>query len=371
MMHISKLSAAALALALSVTMVAPITANAEVIDTWETDASGKEVHTYKNEDTGESLSQKDYDINALSAENVLESKLKKLTISTNSYNEMKDFTTTTDVARYENFRSNSKNLSIKIIKKVEYRNLVDEKNTDFDYTSKDGKTWYYVNVNGDIVAVDASKADTDMPKGRNKAWYDIRFYTKKAGTYKVKYDAILKNGGKVTKSFDIIAVEDGNAIKSLTYAGMNVFAPNVAGKDPGNRLWEKGFGYGVTTKKSGVLKVVMNKNFKLKKLEVGEPSIEYKQVADESTQEMHMDYTATNTSLNKYFDKTIAWKKVKSGKKIKLKTIDDGFAGGIYLKGWEFGLKSPTTDTYIRVTYRDVKNKETKRETYIIRLVQE
>lgn len=366
-----KIGAAAMALALSVTMVTPLTANAEVIDTWEKDADGHEIHTFKNEDTGDSLSQKDYDIVWGQAKDVLGSELKKLTITVGSFNEIQEFDTTRDVERFTNFRCSNKDLKVKVIQKLEIRNLGEEQ-CIADYKSKDGKTWYYKDVNGKIVSVDEAKAATDMPKGNNAADYNVRFYTKKKGTYTVKYDAILKNGGKVTKSFKVIAKEDGNPFKSVTYAGMNVFDNSSNAKDAGNRLWEKGFGYGVTRKKSGALKVVMNPDFKLKKIEIGEPSIEYKKVRDESIQEMIVDYTETNSSLNKYEEKIISWKKIKNGKVIKLKKIDDGFAGlGEYLKGWEFGKKSPTTTTYVRVTYRDKKNGETKREVFTIQLVQE
>ncbi|MCR5342023.1 MAG: hypothetical protein K6E70_01495 [Butyrivibrio sp.] len=365
-----KIGAAAMALALSVTMVTPLTANAEVIDTWEKDADGHEIHTFKNEDTGDSLSQKDYDIKLPQAKNVLGSELKKLTITIGSFNEIQKFDTTRDVERFTNFRCSNKDLKVKVIQKLEIRNLGEEQ-CDADYKSKDGNTWYYKDVDGKIISVDKAKAATDMPKGNNEAYYNVRFYTKKKGTYTVKYDAILKKGGKVTKSLKVIAKEDGKPFKSVTYAGMNVFDNSSNAKDAGNRLWEKGFGYGVTSKKSGALKVVMNPDFKLKKIEIGEPSIEYKNTNEEKY-EMVMDYTETNSSLNKYEEKTISWKKIKNGKVIKLKKVDDGYAGlgKLFEWGWEFGKKSKTTYTYIRITYRDKKNGETKREVFTIQLVQ-
>ena len=367
-----KIGAAAMALALSVTVVAPITANAESYYKWEIDANGNRIYTYVNEDTKESLSQRDYDI---LNPGVIDSELKTKTITTNSYHETAEFTTTKDVARFENFKSKNKDLQIKIINKVEKRDLGEEQCTP-DYMSKDGQTWYYKNIDGKIITVNASRAATDMPKGNNSSYYVIRLYTTKAGTYKVSYDAILKNGGKVKKTFKVIAKEDGNPIKSLTYGGLDVMASASKDKDPGNSVWAKGFGYGVTTKKSGAIKVVMNPDFKLKKLEVGTPSIRYLPV-DETTQEMAMAYTDAYSSLDRYYPpndqdaKTISWKKVKNGKKIKLSTVDEGDVNKLYLKGWEFGKKSETTYTYIRVTYYDKKNKETRRAVFPIQLVQE
>ena len=374
MIKISKLGAAALAAALSITMFAPLSANAEVIKTWEKNEEGRNLYTYTNEDTGESLSDKETAYPIDGGERVLKSELKVLTITTDSYNETAEFVTTNDVKRFENFRSNKKGLEIRFLVKIEDR--FDEATGYLmpDYISKDGKTYYYKNVYGKIVAVDAAKADTDMPKGQDTAHYTVRFYTKKAGTYKVSYDAIMKDGGKVKKTFKIIAKADGSPYKVITYGGQTVWASGGNDKAPANYLWEKGFGPRTTRKASGVLKVVMNKDFKLKKIEVGEPSIAYRQYSpeEEKTYEMGMDYTETNSSLNqnKTRDKTILWKKVKNGKKIKLSTVDDIYVGHQYEQRKEFGLKSKTTTTYIRITYYDTKNKETRRDETTIYLVQ-
>ena len=379
MIKISKIGAAALAAALSVTLITPLSARAEVISTWEEDAEGIRYYTYKNEDTGDSLSEKDYnrpfDRDGIKKK-VLASELKVLTISTNSYNETAEFYTTNDVKRFENFKSNKDGLEIKFLEKIEDR---DDEGKDYlmpDYISKDGNTYYYKNVYGKIVAVDKAKADTDMPKGKDTAAYKLRFYTKKAGTYKVSYDAIMKNGSKVKKTFKVIAKADGGAYKTITYAGKTVWAYGGTDSVPANYMWEKGFGPRTTRKESGVLKVSMNKGFKLKKLEVGEISVAYQKFSseDEKTYEMGMynNHTDAKSSLDEVKGIPILWKKVKNGKKIKLSTVDDIYASTeqTYKHSQNFGMKSTTTTTYIRVTYYDTKNKVTRRDVTTIRLVQ-
>ncbi|WP_026665652.1 hypothetical protein [Butyrivibrio sp. FC2001] len=367
MSKFSKLGATALALALSLTMVAPITANAQIIEEYERDAKGKVTNTtYRDEDTKKSLSTKDGYV-VIDPAAALSKDPKYFYICTNSYDEYMQFNTTKDVARFENFKG-KKGLKVKVIKKREYTDPNPTGPIDADYVDKnyDG---YYKNVKGEIVKVDAASA----LKGDSSGSYTVRFFAKKAGTYKVKYTAVLKDGTTVEKSIKVIARDDGTAIKSVTYAGKVIAESEDLDKPSDNKLWTKGYGLNVTNSKKGVIRVNMNKDFKLKKIEVGTPNIEKKTYADGEETER---YVKANSSLDSAYDSaegvTCTWKKVKNGKKIKLAKVDDSKIGTdpIDPKTTKFESKDTSTTTYIRVTYYDKKNKKTKRTTYTINLVQ-
>jgi len=351
-----KLGATALALALSLTMVAPLSANAAIITNY--DADGKVV-SYTNEDTGKTSKHR---IDVIQDDSVY-------TIATKSYNEVAYFNTTADVAKFTNFKSNKKALKVKVIEKDEYtdKNVAEDKGVDYDY-DEDGK-YYYRNVNGEIVSVESEKYD-QLPKGYDRATYTVRLYAKKAGTYKVTYDAVLKSGTTVKKTIKVIAKEDGAAIKSVTFAG-KVISESVDSKAPStNKLWTKNYGYNTTTAKSGKLKVTMNKNFKLKKIEVGTPT--YKEVAGTADDYYTKRYTNTSyaSDLDLYNGQTMAWKTVKNGKKITLNKTDDTYAQHDYYKDHEYLDKDTSVTTYIRITYYDKKDKETHRAVYTINKVQ-
>ena len=371
MRKISKLSATALAMALSITLIAPLSANAQVIRTWENDDKGfQKDTTYTNEDTKKSLSEKDgfytarRKYNPLTDETIdgirfaLESELKTKTIATKSYNETELFVTSADTAKLENFKSNKKGLKVKVISKYEYTDTdpSEIKAPCYDYEDKE-RNAYYKNINGEIIK-DGSEDHKSCPKGADFGSYIVRFYAKKAGTYKVSYDAKLKDGTTVKKKFKVIAKEDGAAIKSVTFGGqlLDVTA-DTDSFDKSDRVWAKGYGINTTSKKSGKIRVTMNKDFKLKKIEIGTPSIQKTEDIDSKI----VGYTPANSEVDMIDGEiTCTWKKVKNGKKIKLSKVDEAEVG-VYSKDTTFSKKSTATITYIRITYYDKKNKETKR----------
>ena len=110
MRKFSKIAAGALALALSVTLVAPISANAQIITSWERDENGDiKSTTYTNEDTKESISTKDgfsghYYDDDLSVAVSKEETTKIIAIK--SMAETISLSTTKDVAKFSNFKSN-------------------------------------------------------------------------------------------------------------------------------------------------------------------------------------------------------------------------------------------------------------------------
>lgn len=392
MRNFSKIGATALAMALSVTLVAPISASAEIIETYEYDASGNKVATtYTNEDTGESRSTKDIQEVSWDYDEDTEDDVRKITnpsysyglsstlarqrssivISTNSYNESIGLYTTRDVAKFTNFKSNKKALKVKVLDKHEEidTNAADEKGHAYDYSSyseKDEKyTYYYRNVNDQVIAVTDYK---DLPLGYDSASYSIRLYTKKAGKYKFSYDAVLKNGTTVTKTINVIAQEDGNAIKKVTFGG-NVIDISTSDNSSISEPWTKGYGRGYTTAKSGKIKVEMNKNFKLKKIEVGTPVIEQDTDVKDAVSYRYKKNVASSLEKDDYDDATISWKTVKNGKKIKLSNVDEDSVRNYTGKARISTYTSTATTTYVRVTYFDKKNKTTHRRIFTINKV--
>ena len=360
MKGLKQLGAMALAAALTITLAAPISANAEVITNFERDAEGHIIrYTFTNEDTGKT-SEYYEDV---------ESETKARTIATNDYGAIEEFKTTCDVAKFTDFKSNKKALKVKVISKDEATDP--DKNPCYD-------TWVgdkvgYRDVNGQWIVTDRDNA----PKGQDSGTYRVRLYAKKPGTYKVKYNAVLKNGTTVKKTLKVIAKEDGAAIKSVTFAG-KVLDESVDADNPSaNRVWAKHWGYNTTTAKKGAIRVTMNKDFKLKKIEVGTPI--YKEVAGKEYDYYTKKYVPANYSSSLetiWWDidgegdteaLTVSWKKVKNGKKIKMNK-DDSYAHE-YEKNHTYVDKETSTLTYVRVTYYDKKDKTTHRQLFVIRKV--
>lgn len=356
MRKFSKLCATALAMALSITMVAPISANAQVY--WEEDANG--VRTYKSDESDKTIKSNEVEGEPTDIMLALVSERKTVTISTNSYNEVVPFITTKDVAKFENFKSNKKDMKVKVISKVENDDTTKGK-PDYDYMTKADEKYHYKNVKGDIV--DVAKLD-ECPKGDAQGIYGVRLYAKKAGTYKLKYEAKLKNGGTEKLTLKVIAKDNGEAIKDVTFAGKSL--TNCYRDDPesyelkNNRLWTKGFGKDTTLAKSGKIHVTMNENFKLKKIEYG--------VIETKTENGIIVPKEADNSLDPN-DTKIAWKKVKNGKKIKLSKVDLDRTN-INHNGLRVNYNGNTTTvTYIRITYKDTKAKTTRRVIYTIQRI--
>ncbi|WP_026658773.1 hypothetical protein [Butyrivibrio sp. AC2005] len=372
MKGLKQFGAMALAAALTVTLVAPISANAEVISEYEYDANGRKTNTkYTNEDTGESINTRDYDKYEGPTASAVASERTALSICTNSYTEYLTFATTTDVAKFTNFKSNKKALKVKVIKKEEYTDPSNPKSSSWvNYFDKDGNG-YYRNVDGKTVKVEAAKLATDMPKGYDYGSYKVRFFTKKAGKYKVTYDAVLKNGTTVKKTLMIYAKENGTAIKSVTFAGKDIYTSHDEKEASKNNLWTKGSGTNVTTAKSGKIKVTMaSKDFKLKKIEVGTP------VVDSATDKYGNKSIFYKKNPASSLDPAngegyYTWKKVKNGKKIKLSKVDTSSVGDSYdASHTVYESKGVMTETKIRITYYDKKNKTTHRQVLTLYRIQ-
>ncbi|MCR5418862.1 MAG: hypothetical protein K6E84_08095 [Lachnospiraceae bacterium] len=96
--------------------------------------------------------------------------------------------------------------------------------------------------------------------------YSIGYYAKKKGKAKISFDVLDKDGKKVeTKSFTVTAKEYTYPIKYVKYGSQYVTGGPLKENDKGV-LVENNMAY--TTKKSGKLKIKMNKGYKLDKIEV-------------------------------------------------------------------------------------------------------
>ncbi|WP_026492103.1 hypothetical protein [Butyrivibrio sp. XPD2002] len=376
-----KLGATALAMALSITMLAPISANAYYERKYVKD--GNHTYTeYSDSDTKKTISDKDYVISEKALklgrlERFLAPKVKQITISTKSYGEEITLVTSADVKKFENFKSNKKSLKVRVVKKSE--ETFEDPGIDYDVADLKNKNMQYKDVNGDIQTVSYADAAQKLPKNSAEGKYTIRLYAKKAGSFKLKYTAVLENGTSVEKSIKVIAREDGNAVKSVKFAGQEVYYNTALMNDV---AFDQKGGLSYTTKKSGKLQVTMNKDFKLKKIEVGTISLENYDKYEKR------DYVYDYDDGKKRYkseDGTIVrekeddagnvvsptWKKVKNGKKIKLSKVNNNEGDRNTTTYWPDGTKKgtklieskeTTAVTIIRVTYYDKKNKITRRE---------
>lgn len=152
----------------------------------------------------------------------------------------------------------------------------------------------------------------------------ITYHAKKKGTYTLT--VIIKNAKKKTtckKKIKVYAEEYATPVKNIKYAGKLY---NVTGTN-------------LFTKKSGKLQVVMNKGFKLQKIEVGK-----------FAEKAYGEYSPEPSYV-----------KVKNKKKISLadstryKANVSSYAGEYYSyeSGTEYDYLYPVT--YVKVTYKDTK----------------
>lgn len=332
-------------------MISGSALNANAYITRDTDRALDAI-TFTDTDTGEKCTVSSS--NMRTGETYITRAIKAKTITTDVYAEGNTvyLDTPYDTARFGNFRSNKKDLKVKVIARQE------DNSTDLKYyvIGDDGKK-YCRNVFGNKLAFtdEVRKEAEKTNKYHAYGSYQIMLYTKKPGTYKFYYDALDHNGNKIiTKSFKVIAREDGNPVKEATFAGKRFYVSyNQRYKGITDNLYTAKDGI-YTTKKSGKLKIVMNKGFKIKKIEVGYRPVGY-------TKESRADKWRLEC-------KPYEWTEVKNGRKITLNTTDEGISdygrvkkhvapGGYRVISTESHAK--TAMTTIRITYYDKKNKTT------------
>ena len=179
----------------------------------------------------------------------------------------------------------------------------------------------------------------------------IGLYALKEGKYTVSFDLLSKKGGKklYSKKVTVFAKNDA-PIKSITYGGN----PNL---------------YNIQSKGSGKLNVKMNKGYKLKSIEVGTYSYTDQKDTNESSDD--------SIAIEKEYNTTLTYKKVKNNAKITLGTIPSSRYSYRYSKsGSEYysnlyiyrNLDSDiVADTYVQITYIDKYTKQETTTSYTIR----
>ncbi|SEL05387.1 hypothetical protein SAMN04487770_105114 [Butyrivibrio sp. ob235] len=342
--------------AITITLTGSLNAKAYTTVSW---SDQYKANVFINSDTNDSCVNKnsgDHAANAYVCEQI-----KTKTITTEYYGTKNEITlyTTYDVARFGNFRTNKKVLKHKVTEKVE-----DNYSESNSYvTGTDGKK-YCKDIFGN--KQEYSEATIAKAEKTNKfhayGEYAIRFYTKKAGTYKFYYDALDQDGNVITtKTIKVVAMEDGDPIKEATFAGKRFYvSANTQYKGKETNLYStKDRAY--TTKSSGKLKFKMNKGFKIQKIEVGYTTVGYR---DNSTDD---SWAIQN--------KGTVWTEVKNGMKITLSSTDEG-------KPWYEKAKrhdapgqsriysteryEQRARTFIRITYLDKRNGTTGSSTFTI-----
>ncbi|WP_026497765.1 hypothetical protein [Butyrivibrio sp. WCD2001] len=314
-------------------------------------------YTYTDSDTNESVTSKWKDGYA---EKYIGKEEAACVIETKSYYNVIDLYTTLDVARLGNFRTNSDKLKVKVMYSHENNYGLDNADTSSCWIiTPDGKK-LYKDIYGNRKEFNASTEQEILKtnKFEAKGSYKIRLYTKKAGKYVFSYDALDHNGNVITtKTVKVVAKEDTDPIKEATFAGKRFYVSNV-GKQKGLKTDLYNIKGGYNTKKSGKLKIIMNKGYKIKKIEMGYQHVERSKASTD------------DKWTNSFAD--VTWKTIKNGRKIKLnsenvysyfdkyeKKSNEKAPGGYDIYSDENHGQISTT--YIRVTYYDTKSKRTER----------
>ncbi len=374
----TKLGATALVMAVSVSMFAPLGANAQIIKNY--DAATK-TYNYVNEDTNEIITFKDGK-GEMKHEGILYNEKKVYYINVKRYMEIAAIYTTPDVAKFTDFETNSKKLKLRMYDKTETTNTGSAR---YAYSKKEGgvEKFYYKDVNGNWQSATAKELD-GICKGTGR--YKLQFYAKEAGKYKVTYNARNAEGAIVAnKTITIIARDDIRPIKSITYGGKNVLTDTDGdGRDDYINYYAKTGNY--TKKKKGKLVVTANKGYKIKKLEISSSVVVTRNVDDEDwTGTRNSDSEARDLNGNGRTDDIVndqdesnvqrVWTPIKNKKTLKLSKILKEEADNYNLVSKKNSSKTKirtahgvVRPTYLRVTYYDTKNHRTLREEYEINL---
>ncbi len=166
---------------------------------------------------------------------------------------------------------------------------------------------------------------------------EISLYAKKKGTYKVTFDICDADGNTLEKGVEVtVYAQNDSPFKKVTFNGKDTWL--------------------MQTKGSGKFKVVMNKGYKLKKIEYSTTTIQ--------PIESEEGYKSVET-----------WKTIKNGKKIKLNktpgyyaySYSYGEATDSYYRNRSYWRDPLTAYTYVKITYVDKYTKELTTTTYSLR----
>lgn len=312
MMKFTKLGATALAMALSITLVAPIGANAayknNVPDTFsdryegitETsqikenkDASGNIV-SYTDITTGKTVTEEadlvDYKIP------------KKIQIPVKEWTEL-----TVKVGggscEIKKVKSSSKG-TIKAKLSKSYKQYKTD-NKEFCEKDKDGRLYYTDPVTQKKVYV----ANEDAAPNASEGTYTIRLYALKEGTSTVSYEVYDNKGAKVKKVKVKVTAKEIAPFASVTFAGKSLLVDKTKGATNANTIGEDKYVDSYTTKKSGKVRIKMSKGYKLVKVITGtendykiEPDTDYVAPAyGEKIEQIRADFKSDWGKFSNYY----------------------------------------------------------------------
>lgn len=386
MRKFSKLGATALALALSLTMVAPISANAAykvaLPDSFEDkyegitqadqikenrDSSGKVV-SYTDLVSGETVTEeadlKDYSVP------------KKVQIPVKEWCEIWVYLKDGE-CEVKKVKSSSKDT----IKASLCKFHVQEKTTEKVWTGKDaGGTYYWDAITDKKVYISSADAAPNGSYGR----YRIRLYANKAGTSTVSYKVYDYTGAKKKTVKIKVTAKEIAPFASVTFGGKSVLIDQTKGATNSNFYSESKNVLGdmvYTTKKSGKFRIKMNKGYKLMKVITGTQNGYEIKKNDEIGANGEKSYPIKSEFKTDYpgtFSSSYTWKDrgTKKSFKLKLSTNPSTYEYEKFTytyKGnptWESRQGSHFSQTPVKIYFQD---KNTKKmyvyETTIIRLL--
>ena len=240
----------------------------------------------------------------------------------------------------KNVKSSKKSvLKASRFKKKDYVYKTNE-GVDLESETTNGQTtYYYYTSNGEKVVVsDGYSGDAYKSTSSSEATLYIKLTPKKSGKSVLSFDIYNANNVKTgTVKTTVNVVSDTDVFKTVTFAGKSLLtdyssSKNINyGKKTSDTLWN------VSSKKSGKLVVKANKNYQIKKIEVGKlytenytrESNDYYEVTASGKKVTHeVDLNGDGDTLdvvNGISEDEVTYKytTVKSGKKIKLSTVND------------------------------------------------
>ena len=397
-----KLGSMALAAAMTITLVAPVNANAFYSDennsaTYTRNDDGEitrsnttsstttnkvtgATYTYNNEtdeETGDEYAASHYS-NGIR---------KKLDVGTNGYASLDvDLNPGDDITSIK-ITKGSKYITMK--KSDEYSEKV---HPDWD---SDAKQYYFRNLDGTKEYISLASNHTQdeyEAAGRIQKSYSFRIFGKKKGTAEIKVVVKDAAGKSKTSKVKVTVSDDARAITGISYAGKKLLlnhnkgaAVNTYEAQSTNKAGNYYF-----TKKSGKFKVTMGKNYKFVNAYVITPNAyTTKTTNDDDSWEGYVDKETTTYAVRQYsygldlnndgdYEDTIdgiserryrncSYKKVKNNKNIKLNTVPDKTditttntygSTGQYSRNSVEKSSSNMADTYVIIVYQDKVTKE-------------
>lgn len=284
MKGLKQFGAIALAAAMSVTLIAPLSVNAsygyfddkdlEIYDhdehgTYKTDEEGNEYfdrtsYTDTNRVTGDTYT---YDEatgkgsgDSDKAHNYRHDLLKKLTIGTNDFGYYHiDLAPGSTLSKKVKITKGKANITLK-----EYRTSEDTVNPFYDY---DAKQYYFRKQDGSkeyVLGEDATYAQRQALR-RKEYSYSYRIFGKKPGKAELKFKVKDAAGNQKTYKVKITISDDARVFQSLTYAGKSLHLDMNKGANNDNYYSVQSSnkaGNNYVTKKSGKLRCKMGKDYK-------------------------------------------------------------------------------------------------------------